>query len=350
LHTIAIPLPPLEEQKRIVEKVNELMRLCDELEARQQARRESRVRLNSATLAPLNNAASLSPEEFEQATSRLDDNFSTLYDSLETVGKLRSTILQMAVQGKLVPQSPSDEPASVLLEELKKRNATNQKKNKKARVPGIADDQLAPFKIPDTWQWSRFFDVATIASNLVDPAQHLDYPHVAPDNIEKFTGRLLPYRSVRQDKIASWNHRFCAGQIVYSKIRPNLAKAVIVDFDGLCSADMYPIDVHIDSEFLLRYMLSETFLRMAVKADTRVAMPKINQSELNKTLVPVPPLPEQKRIVAKVNQLMTFCDELEVKLRQAEADSQKLMNAAVQHVLDTISKKEECEREVASAL
>jgi len=115
LKAILIPLPPLEEQKRIVAKVDELMRLCDELEARQQARRASRVRLNNATLAPLNNAASLAPEEFEQASVRLADNFAALYDSAETVSRLRSTILQLAVQGKLVPQDPQDEPANVLL-------------------------------------------------------------------------------------------------------------------------------------------------------------------------------------------------------------------------------------------
>ncbi len=104
LFSALVSIPPAEEQKRIVAKVKELMRLCDELEARQQARRESRVRLNSATLAPLNNAASLTPEEIEQASVRLEDNFATLYDSAETVGKLRSTILQLAVQGKLVEQ------------------------------------------------------------------------------------------------------------------------------------------------------------------------------------------------------------------------------------------------------
>jgi len=115
MNSILVAIAPEEEQKRIVAKVDELMRLCDELEARQQARRASRVRLNNATLAPLNNAASLAPEEFEQASVRLADNFAALYDSAETVSRLRSTILQLAVQGKLVPQDPQDEPANVLL-------------------------------------------------------------------------------------------------------------------------------------------------------------------------------------------------------------------------------------------
>ena len=103
------------------------MRLCDDLKARQQARRESRVRFNNATLAPLNNAASLAPEEFEQDCARLADSFNALYDSAETVNRLRSTILQLAVQGKLAIQDQDDEPASVLLERIKKRQKVQRR-------------------------------------------------------------------------------------------------------------------------------------------------------------------------------------------------------------------------------
>lgn len=338
IESLVIPFPPVAEQKRIVAKVDELMRNCDELEQRLQRRREIRLHFNNATLAPFNNTVLLSAEELEQASVRLVDNFDVLYDSLDTVGKLRSTILQLGIQGKLVPQDSQDEPAAILLENLKsmKANSNVRKGRRKKEQTTKAEADKVPFTLPDGWQWSRFSRVAMIASNLVDPKDFLDYPHVAPDNIEKFTGKLLPYRSVREDSVVSSNHRFFSGQLVYSKIRPNLAKVVIVDFDGLCSADMYPINSLIYAPFLLKYMLSETFLRMAVKTDTRVAMPKINQEELNKLLVPVPPLSEQKRIVAKVNLLMSLCDELETKLRQAEVQGGKLINAVAQHVLRAI--------------
>ena len=154
-------------------------------------------------------------------------------------------------------------------------------------------------------------------------------PHVAPNNIEKQTGKLYQYRTIREDNVRSGNHKFYSGQILYSKIRPNLAKVTIVNFEGLCSADMYPINAHINSNFLLKYMLSQTFLSMSVKKDTRVAMPKINQSELNEILVPVPPFEEQRRIVAKVDQLMALCDKLEAKLNQSQTDGAKLMEAVV---------------------
>jgi type I restriction enzyme S subunit len=134
---------------------------------------------------------------------------------------------------------------------------------------------------------------------------------------------------VREDSVISSNHRFFSGQIVYSKIRPNLAKVVVVSFDGLCSADMYPIDALIDPHYLQRYMLSESFLVQAVKTDTRVAMPKINQAELNVIAVPVPPLAEQRRIVAKVEELMALVDALETQLAASRTIGKELLAALV---------------------
>lgn len=96
---------------------------------------------------------------------------------------------------------------------------------------------------------------------------------------------------------------------------------------------MYPINSHIDPDFLLRFILSRTFLSMAVRNDTRVAMPKINQEELNRILIAVPPLSEQKRIVSKATELLSLCDALEAKLTQAESASTQLLSAAVHHLL-----------------
>lgn len=96
-----------------------------------------------------------------------------------------------------------------------------------------------------------------------------------------------------------------------------------MNFDGLCSADMYPIDPLIDAHFLQCYMLSEPFLIQAVKTDTRVAMPKINQNELNAISVPTPPLAEQRRIVVRINQLMALIDQLEAQLNQSTSISKK---------------------------
>lgn len=262
------------------------------------------------------------------------ENFDLLADAPNGVPQLRALILQLAVQGKLVPQDPSDEPASVLLERIREEKAqlVAKGKLKQEKSLPIADDE-EPFELPDGWEWAYFCDVATIASNLVQPLPFSDFPHIAPDNIEKQTGRLLAYRTVREDDVRSGKHHFFSGQILYSKIRPNLSKATIVDFEGLCSADMYPVNSLIDSKYLLKYILSATFLSMAVKSDTRVAMPKINQDELNKILVAVPPLGEQRRIVAKVDQLMALCDELESRQQQRRAARTYLNDTALDQLL-----------------
>lgn len=139
------------------------------------------------------------------------------------------------------------------------------------------------------WKWVKFSEVATIASNLVDPAEYPDLPHIAPNHIESGTGKLLPFQTVAEDGVTSSKHHFYPGQILYSKIRPYLAKAVVVDFEGLCSADMYPIETQLDTGFLHRWMLSPDFTKAASGQQGRTVLPKINQKALNKLLVPVPP-------------------------------------------------------------
>lgn len=330
---LVIPLPPSAEQKRIVAKVDELIALCDELEARKQKVSIKSIQLNDASIHKL--LTGRESTKFSKHWQRICDNFSLLYSKPENVAKLRQAILQLAVQGKLAPQDPKDEPASVFLEKIKakKEQLIKEGKIKKVKpLPPIKPDDL-PFMVPPSWNWTRFGEVASISTNLVKPKDFPNYPHIAPDSIKKETGKLLNYRIVAEDEIISNKHRFFQGQILYSKIRPNLSKAVIADFEGLCSADMYPITSFIYTRYLHHYILSKTFFSLATKKDTRVAIPKINQKELNLVLVPLPPHSEQKRIVAKINQLMTLCDELETRLLQSQTDCDRLMEAAVAKIL-----------------
>lgn len=247
------------------------------------------------------------------------------------ISKFRQSILQDAIQGKLVPQDPTDEPASELLKKIRaeKEQLIKEGKLKKEKINHNNINQI-PFELPNTWQWCKFYEIANIASNLVSPDKYLDFPHIAPNNIEKGNGKLLQYNSVRIDSVISFNHYFYAGQILYSKIRPNLSKVVIVDFDGLCSADMYPINSFIDTNYLKLYMLSKTFLSYSTKNDTRVAMPKINKEELINIPVPIPPKEEQERIVEKVNELMQLCDMLENENSNAQKFSSELLQSIMQ--------------------
>ena len=224
IRPIAFPLPPLAEQRRIVGKVDQLLGLCDELAARQAARREARERMVGATLDRLVSARSAA--EFPAHAHRLRDHFDRLFDTPTTLPQLRQAILQLAVQGQLVPQDPNDEPAEMLISRIaKKLSAQNEAKRGKRN--GSASEEsahLQPHDLPSSWCWARFDQIATIASNLVPPKDFADLPHVAPDNIEKGTGRLLPYQTVAEDDVRSGNHRFYAGQILYCRTKIEMSQ------------------------------------------------------------------------------------------------------------------------------
>jgi type I restriction enzyme S subunit len=324
LRNLTFPLPPLAEQHRIVAKVDELLAQTRALAANLRRAQDEVVVVNQAALHHLQTAADA--ESLQTAWHTVAGSFDLLYDDLRPLVALRQTILQLAISGRLVRQDASDEPASELVARLKDQNGYHGT----GAVPGV---DLYPHLLPNSWLWLRFGSVAQIATNSVDPNLFGDLPHIAPDNIEKFTGRLLNFRTIREDAVTSVKHRFFPGQILYSKIRPNLSKVVMVDFEGLCSADMYPIFPLILRRYLHIYMLSDTFRGFTTHDDTRVAMPKINQDALTKIPVPVPPLPEQHRIVAKVDELFSLCDTLEHKLTQSALTRRAAVESVLAHVL-----------------
>ncbi len=176
----------------------------------------------------------------------------------------------------------------------------------------------------NTWSVKRFDEVAYIRSNLVDPATFSEYPHIAPDNIEKKTGVLLPYRTIGEDGVTSGKHHFYPGQILYSKIRPYLSKAVVVDFEGLCSADMYPIEAIEDTRYLWYYILSEDFLEQTYSAGSRTVLPKINQKGLSAIKVPIPTKAEQRFISDAVDTYFESSRQAESQVMEALQQIQSL--------------------------
>jgi type I restriction enzyme S subunit len=186
-----------------------------------------------------------------------------------------------------------------------------------------------PWPLPSDWRWSEWKDVARVASNLVNPADFQDHPHIAPNHIESGTGRLLPYQTVRDDGVTSSKHLFKPGQLLYSKIRPYLAKAVVVDFGGLCSADMYPVDTELDHRYLKWWMLSPDFTRFAAGEQARTVLPKINKDALGRLPVPVPPVAEQHRIVDLLEDHLSRLDAAEALVRKSIRRQAALRDAAL---------------------
>lgn len=172
--------------------------------------------------------------------------------------------------------------------------------------------------IPAEWEVVPFSKFARVSANLVNPSDYQDYLQVSPENIEKDSGKLLPCKTVSEVGVESWNHLFHKGQILYSKIRPKLNKVCIAPFDGLCSADMYPIDTDNVSKFVVYTMLSNDFYQqVAMITENRVKMPKINQKELSKLIVVLPAdRMEQQEIVDYLDDKCGRIDALIVKKQQ----------------------------------
>ena len=171
-------------------------------------------------------------------------------------------------------------------------------------------------EIPEGWKVVRFKHIASIKSNLVQPDKYMKYPQIAPDNIEKDTGRLLPHQTVEESGVISGNHLFYRGQILYSKIRPNLNKLTVAPFDGLCSADMYPIESKLPTLFMVYSMLSTYFVsQVSLIIQDRVKMPKINQEELGEIKVAVP---SQQEMLTIADYLDSKCSEIDALLQNYE--------------------------------
>lgn len=168
--------------------------------------------------------------------------------------------------------------------------------------------------VPEGWEVVRFSRLVSIAEGQVDPKLELyaNMPLIAPNHIESETGRLLELQTAEEQGAESGKYIFAQGAVIYSKIRPALAKIIVAPLAGLCSADMYPLTSRgqLDQEYLALTMLTPGFTAWAVMESDRVAMPKINREKLNELMLPVPPIMEQRAIVKSVAQELDAADAL----------------------------------------
>jgi len=189
-------------------------------------------------------------------------------------------------------------------------------------------------RLPSHWKWATFADVAYVASDLVDPTFMPEAIHIAPNHIESWTGKLLPFATVAEDGVTSPKHRFHAGQILYSKIRPYLAKAVFATFEGVCSADMYPVESSVDPKFLLHWILSTWFTGQTARNQGRTILPKINRDALGRLPVPVAPLSEQQRIATKIDELFSYLDAGVAALERIKANLKRYRAAVLKAAVE----------------
>lgn len=217
----------------------------------------------------------------DSATSHLDRAISQQQKMLDLLNERKQIIIQHAVTKGLNPNV----------------------KMKDSGVEWIGE-------IPEGWEVVKFKVVAKVKANLVHPTTYQNYYQIAPDNIEKNSGKIINVKKVIDSGIISDNHLFFKGQILYSKIRPTLNKVAIAPFDGLCSADMYPIETSMNKDYLQMYMLSPAFVnQVTLVVMDRVKMPKINKEELSQVLIIRPPYTEQEEIANAIKDKTKLIDD-----------------------------------------
>ncbi|WP_107947343.1 restriction endonuclease subunit S [Shewanella baltica] len=362
LHCI---IPPLEEQHRIVAKVDELMSLCDALEAQTEASISAHQTLVETLLnalllpqATANTASqsdiSLEPSftnRFDKDWQRVAEHFDTLFTTSASIDTLKQTILQLAVMGKLVKQDPNDEPAAKLLERIAKEKAQLIKEGKIKKqkpLPAITDEEK-PFELPNGWEWVRFDDT-TLSSSAGWSPQCIPTPRVGDSwgvlKVSAVTwGQFNPEenKELPSHLEPRHEHEVQSGDFLISRANTAelVAKAVVVP-------DLAPKNLMM-SDKIIRFKLHESvngeYLNLMnnsqvsrdyynrVAGGTSSSMKNVSREQIRNLVVALPPQEEQQRIVAKVDELMALCDQLKARLADAQTTQLHLTDAIVEKAI-----------------
>jgi type I restriction enzyme, S subunit len=346
MDAIPIPLPPLAEQHRIVAKVDELMALCDQLEAARQQRVQCRERLGAATLQRLNQPAA-DPASFRQDASFALQVLPSLTTTPAQIKQLRQTILNLAVRGKLVEQDPEDEPAEELLagvaEEKVRKSSIRSRKADAIMSDDSADLKL--FSLHKGWQWTTLeeysLDVSTGPfGSMLHQADYIvnGIPVVNPSHM--IGGRICPDLKVTispgmADRLESY--KLTAGDIVMAR-RGEVGRAALVtekEEGWLCGTGSFIVRFIPESlrAYVLLFLSADLARSYLLGSAIGATMTNLNHGILKKMPIPLPPLAEQHRIVAKVDVLMALCDQLEQQLSQADQQRRRLLEALLAEAL-----------------
>ncbi len=341
LKSILVPLCPEQEQARIVAKVDELMALCDQLEQQQETSITAHQTLVQTLLDALTTASER--DGFTAAWARIADHFDTLFTTEWSIDRLKRTILQLAVMGKLVPQDPNDEPASELLKKIAAKKARLIKTGtiKKQKVlPPIEDDEK-PFELPKGWEWARLPEIGELARGKSkhrprnDPKLYVNgkTPMVQTGDVAKADPIVTTYTARYNEEGVAQSRVWPKGTMCIT-IAANIADTGILGFTA-CFPDsvvgFIPLDANIEAQYF------EYFIRTAKEHledfAPSTAQKNINLEILGKLLVPLPPANELNRIVAKVDELMALCDTLKTRVNTAQTTQLQLADAMAEQAL-----------------
>lgn len=344
-----IPLPPLLEQEAIQVKITQLMSLCDQLEQQSLTSLEAHSQLVETLLTTLTD--SQNAEELADNWTRISQNFDTLFTTEASINALKQTILQMAVMGKLVPQDPTDEPASELLKRIEQEKAQLVKEGKIKKqkpLPPISDEEK-PFKLPEGWVWARVGDILSLKNGYAFKSNYFvdskrEYVLTTPGNFYETGG--FRYRG---DKTKYYDGPLDAEFILSSG---DLIIPMTEQAPGLLgSAAFIPNDEYIylhnqrlgklelyyegvTSNFIFWFFNSQLLRVELARTCTGTTVRHTSPDRVLSALVSVVPSNEQHRITAKINKLMTLCDTLKSRLQSAQQTQLHLADALTDAALN----------------
>ena len=254
--------------------------------------------------------------------------------------KLRQKILDLAIRGKLVPQDPNDEPASVLLERIKAekerliKEGKIKKSKKSAKTSDTPHDQNVPFEIPDNWVWTTLEEISNYGdcynvsvTDIADNEWILEL-----EDLEKDTASIIQKLSKKERNIKGVRHKFKKGDVLYSKLRTYLNKVLVAPKAGYCTTEIIPFNSYCDisTHYLCHVLRSAYFLDYTQQCGYGVKMPRLSTNDACKGMVPLPPLSEQQRIVMEIDKWLALIDQIE----QGKADLQNTIKQTKSKILD----------------
>lgn len=352
-------LPPLKEQHRIVAKVDELMSLCDALEAQTEASIAAHQTLVETLLNALllpqtaANTASQSNVSLERPFTnsfvkdwqRVAEHFDTLFTTSASIDTLKQTILQLAVMGKLVKQDPNDEPAAKLLERIAKEKAQLIKEGKIKKqkpLPAITEEEK-PFELPQGGKWVRFGNLC----NLVTSGSRGWKAYYSDEGATFIRSQDIKYDRVEFDERAyvklpetteGKRTKVDVGNLLMTITGANVAKAAIVETE----LDEAYVSQHVAliklihsamNKYIHLWLTGACGGRGLLLECSYGAKPGLNLQNINELIIPIPPLEEQQRIIAKVDELMALCEQLKTRLADAQTTQLHLTDAIVEQAV-----------------
>ena len=348
LRAAPIPICSTAEQHRIVAKVDELMVLCDRLEAEQADAASAHARLVETLLGTL--TQSTDAADLAANWQRLAENFDTLFTTEASIDTLKQTVLQLAVMGRLVQQDPNDEPASELLKRIGRERAQLEAEGirKKSRpvLPMVQDDQ--PYSAPESWGWQRLDELLSITGGItlgrkLSGRSLISRPYLRVANVQR--GHLLLEQmktiEIPADELEKYRLQFNDLLITEGGDWDKVGRTAIwhneIDeclhqnhvFRARALAEEWNCRW---TEMYLNAKPARDYFAGSSKQTTNLA--SINMSQLKACPFPVPPLEEQHRIVAKVDELMTLCDRLKADLATARQHQATLADTLIDAALE----------------